>query len=196
MKAMARTKRPKPHDIDETRLWLESGVHVPSRKLRLMGGIDDDMAERIISGLDALLWQSHEPITVYMNTGGGDELPGLAIYDALKQSPAPITIQVVGTAHSMGAIILQAASRRVMGPSAAMMIHVGDRSYEGHAENVRREMLFDKNVDEICDRILLDRMRAVTPELTLGQLRDILTLDTYFDAHEAVAQGLADEVLK
>jgi ATP-dependent Clp protease protease subunit len=191
---MTRKTKSRPHNVDETNLWLSEGLHVPSRSMRLMGDINDEMAEQVVAKLAILKWQNDEPITIHLMTGGGDELPGLAIYDAIKHCGLHTTIQVASQAYSMGAIILQAAARRIMLPSAALMIHVGDKAYEGHAENVRREVLFDKSVDVICDRILLERMQKADPAFTLGKLRDMQTLDTYFNAKQAVEAGLADEV--
>lgn len=193
---MAKSKY-RPHEIDETHLWLEHGIHVPSRRIRLMGAIDDEMTERIVSGMEILLWQSKEPITMYLDTGGGDEQAGLAIYNVLARSPAPLTIHVVGAAQSMGAVILQAASHRVMASSASVMIHAGSKAYEvDHAENIRRTMLHDKSLDEMCDLILLKRMQTVDPTLTLGKLRDLQMFDLFYSAEEAIAAGLADEVAK
>lgn len=192
-----RRKLKRKHNAEETTLWLEHGVHIPSRALNVLGDIDDTMLDRVMGGLQLL--EYHGPnteVVVYLGTSGGDEVAGLGIYNILKSTTCPVDIIVVGQASSMGAIILQAArpNGRLMMPDASIMIHVGDKGYEGHAENVRREVLFDKKLDERCDRILLERMRVADPSLTLGKLRDMLTLDTYFDANEAIKAGLADKI--
>ena len=190
------SRRRVQHDIDETNLWYAEGIHIPTRTLRLMGGIDEVMAERVINGLHVLSHLSDDPIEVLMDTGGGGESEGLAIYDALVRLKSPLTITVVGNAWSMGAIILQAAKQRLLTRNASLMIHTGEKDYAGQGENVRREMLFDKTRDEVCDRILLEKMQRVDPKLTLGKLRDIMLVDTYYFADEAIRVGLADGVVE
>lgn len=192
---MPAAARKRKLDNEESTLWLEHGVHLPSRALNMIGDINDEMLDRVIGGLQLLECASpSEEIVVYLNTGGGDEIPGMAIYDLLRMTTCPVTIMVTGMAYSMGAIILQAASegQRFMLPSSSLMLHTGERSYEGHSENVRREMLFDKVMDEVCDRVILERMRVKDPTLNLGKLRDMLTLDTYLMPGEAIKLGLAD----
>lgn len=185
-------------DPDESTMWLEHGVHLPSRALNMIGDINDEMLDRVVGGLQLLECQdSKEEIVVYLNTGGGDEVPGMAIYDLLKLTTCPVMIMVTGMAYSMGAIVLQAAAegKRFMLPSSSLMLHTGEKAYEGHNENVRREMLFDKVMDEVCDRVILDRMRTKDPALNLGKLRDMLTLDTYIVPSEAIKLGLADAIV-
>lgn len=185
----------KPIDFENTALWLDCGLDVATRTVRMFGDVDEELLLHMTKSLHIL--ENHDPnqpITILLNTTGGCEVSGLAIYDLLRRMNCEVTIKVVGQAWSMGAIILQAAHRRVMLPNSSLMIHVGDREYSGHSENVRREMLFDKEIDATCDKILLERMEIFNPELTMGKFRDILTLDTYYSAKEAVRVGLADEV--
>ena len=188
--------RSKSTNYDMLTYWSEHGIHVPRRTINMIGDIDDDMAEHIVSATVALLGEGSTPITYLLDTTGGLETAGLTIFDTIRQagSVTDTTIIVVGRAWSMGAIILQAADMRIMWPNATLMLHVGDKSYEGHAENVRRELLFDKKIDEVCDTIILDAMRKVNPELTMGQLRSDMTLDTYYLADDTVRLGLADVV--
>lgn len=184
------------HQLEESNLWIEAGVHVPTRTIRVYGEIDDEQAEMFAANFYILESLGEEPIVIHLNTGGGDELSGMVIYDLIKGSKCLTTIEVHGEASSMGAIILQAANYRLMMPSSYVMIHIGDRSYEGHAENVRRKMLFDKGYDEKLDLILLEKMRVRDPSLTLGKLRDQMTLDTYFTAAQTIAVGLADRIIR
>ena len=191
---MTKKKKYKPHQVEETSLWLEHGLHVPSRTIRLCSGIDDEAAEKFISNLLVLEHTAHEPVTVWMDTGGGNEGAGLVIFDAIKRFPAPVSIRVVGAAWSMGAIILQAAADRILTPNASLMIHTGSRSYEGAAENVRQEIRRDKIIDDVVDEVLLKKIQQKQPEMTLGALRDLMAVDTYYFADEAIDMGLADRM--
>src|SRR6185369_17546142 len=69
-----------------------------------------------------------KPITLYINSAGGNVTDGLAIHDVIRQIIArgvDVDIVVQGMAYSMGSIVLQAASegRRFSLPHSWIMIH-------------------------------------------------------------------------
>ena len=192
---MTRKKKPRPFDYDLAGFWLDEGLDPENRIIRLCAGIDDDTAHRFVALLHLLEQHNHDDITIWLDTGGGAENAGIVIIDAILASPCSIDIVVLGAAWSMGAIILQAARHRSMRRNASLMIHAGSRSYEGLAENVRQEIMFDKVQDDVCDRLLLRRMQERQPNMTLGELRDLMTTDRYIFAEEAVKMGLIDEVI-
>ena len=178
--------------------WLTSNYAMSrtDRTIKAIGDVDEEMLSFLFGALHTLGTDSRiSPVTLMMHTGGGTETEGLAIYDLIRMSPCPVDITVMGCMQSMGAIILQAARTRYILPNSYLMIHVGSRSYEDHIDNVRRRLLLDKKLDEVCDQILLRRMQMADPKLTLGKLRDMQTLDTYFTAAEAVRAGLVDSIV-
>lgn len=185
-----RSSRKHPGTPEQIDTWLEYGLHVPTSTITIFGDIDDKMAYDTIRRLHLL--PDTRPIHVLLDTTGGLETAGLAIYDALVCRKVSIT--VVGQALSMGAIILQAGRTRRVMPHASIMIHTGSKEYEGKAEDVRREIQHGKRLDDICDDILLRRMQVQDKSLTLGKLRDIMGTDTYYLGDEIVEIGLADEV--
>ena len=83
------------------------------RDVYLIGDIDKDTARTAIERLRELANGSGKPITVYVNSAGGNVTDGLALHDAIRQLVArgiEITVVVQGMAYSMGSIVLQAAS--------------------------------------------------------------------------------------
>lgn len=68
-----------------------------------------------------------KPISIYINTPGGDVYSGLALYDTMKlvSKTLPLTTICVGLAASMGSILMSAGTRghRLALPHSRIMIH-------------------------------------------------------------------------
>jgi ATP-dependent protease ClpP protease subunit len=66
-------------------------------------------------------------ITVFLNSNGGDVGAGFAVmemvYRLRRDYQIPVTMIVTGVAYSMAAVVLQAASHRVMGELSTLMLH-------------------------------------------------------------------------
>ena len=83
------------------------------RDVYLVGDIEKDTARQAIERLRDLANDSRKPITVYINSAGGNVTDGLAIHDTVRYLVSlgyEITIVVQGMAYSMGSVVLQAAS--------------------------------------------------------------------------------------
>ena len=103
----------------------------------------------------------------------------------------PVRTVCVGTAASMAALLFAAGKRREMLPHARLMIHdpliaggIGGSAL--HIDSVSRDLM---------------RTRETTAQLlakhsghTLEEVYEKTAKDTYFEAEEAVAWGLADRV--
>jgi ATP-dependent protease ClpP protease subunit len=88
------------------------------------------MATTFIKNLHLLERQNNDPIIIHMHTVGGDWNDGMAISDAIKLSPCPTVTINYAHASSMSSIIPQAADRRLIMPSADVVIHYGTISLE------------------------------------------------------------------
>ena len=133
--------------------WFDQNLDTETRTL-FMGsvgknydddetGVDNFMAEYFIKGMHLLEKKnSDQEINIIMNNPGGDWYHGMAIYDAIHNSPCHCTVKVYGHAMSMGSIILQAADHRIMMPNSRFMIHYGYDGRYGHSK------IFEKWADE------------------------------------------------
>lgn len=193
---MARINR---DDVDKL---YDYDLYIPSRTIYMGSvestsegdsGVDAIMAERLIKALH-LLDQKDEPITIIMNNPGGDWYHGMAIYDAIKACQSHVTIKVYGMAMSMGAVILQAADKRVMMPNARFMMHYGYMGWDGHSKTFDKWADENKILNKEMEKLLLSKIQEVKPNFTLKQVEDLLNHDTIYSADETVAMGLADEV--
>src|SRR5436853_4450510 len=83
------------------------------RDIYLIGDIEKDTARGVIERLRELANDNHRPVTLYINSAGGNVTDGLAIHDAIREVVGrniEVTIVVQGMAYSMGSVVLQAAS--------------------------------------------------------------------------------------
>lgn len=128
-------------------------------------------------------------ITVRVNSPGGDVFDGLAIHSAIKRHPAEITMHVDGVAASMASVVIMAGDLIVMSRSAKLMIHDAQGLTIGNAADHKRTMdLLDRYSNTLAD------LYAARAGGTRKQWRDRMIEETWYDADEAVAAGLADEV--
>jgi ATP-dependent protease ClpP protease subunit len=63
------------------------------------------------------------PVTVRIDSDGGDVFSSLALYECLRTHPAPVTIYVDGHAASAASVIAMAATDLAMGPGSFLMLH-------------------------------------------------------------------------
>ena len=185
-------------------LFHETGLDLSSRTLFMgsewvdveggEGGTDAIMAERVIKNLHLLENVSHRPITIIVNNLGGDEYHGMAMFDAIKQSPCSVTMIVRGHAMSMGSILLQAADERVMGPCATQMVHYGTFASYSHSKDFQRHARESLRLDHWMEGVYLDRIRQKQPKYTLKKLRALLRFDKFMTAQQSIDLGLADRI--
>jgi ATP-dependent Clp protease protease subunit len=167
------------------------------RDVYLIGDIDKDSARGVIERLRELANDSQRPITLYINSAGGNVTDGLAIHDAVRHLVSrgvEITIIVQGMAYSMGSVVLQAAStgRRFAFPHSWIMIHepakwAGWQSTTAAAQHLDRL----KQMQSQIYRILADRSAKPLRQI----IRDTKRTDFYLDAAKAKEYGLIDDVL-
>jgi len=81
------------------------------------GGIT---AKKVASQLRAI---GDRPVTVQINSPGGDMFEGIAIYNVLREHPQDVTVQVMGMAASAASIIAMAGDKVEIGASSFLMIH-------------------------------------------------------------------------
>src|SRR5919206_4909550 len=99
--------------VDAVRGQLRKEAGERLRDVYLIGDIEKDTARACIERLRDLANDGTRPITIYINSAGGNVTDGLAIHDSIRHVVSrgiEVTIIVQGMAYSMGSIVLQAAS--------------------------------------------------------------------------------------
>ena len=183
--------------VDAVRGQLRREQNERLRDVYLIGDIEKDNARITIERLRELATDSNRPITLYINSAGGNVTDGLAIHDVIRHiitRGVEVTVVVQGMAYSMGSIVLQAAStgRRFAFPHSWIMIHepakwAGWQSTTAAAQHLER-------LKQMQDQIY--RILSARSGKTLRQIiRDTKRTDFYLDAQKALDYGLIDAVL-
>jgi ATP-dependent Clp protease protease subunit len=182
-------------DAVRAQLRREAGDRV--RDVYLIGDIEKDTARACIERLRELANENDKPITLFINSAGGNVTDGLAIHDAVRHIISrgiEIKIIVQGMAYSMGSIVLQAASdgQRFAFPHSWIMIHepakwAGWQSTSAAAQHLER-------LKQMQDQIY--KILSVRSGKPLRQIiRDTKRTDFYLDAQGALDYGLIDAVV-
>ena len=95
---------------------------IDSRILYLFGEINEEKLD-VIKNLHYLDSISDDPITVYINSGGGLTHIGLGIYDSLQALRSPIKTIGIGQVGSIALIVLQAGDDRRAYPHTEFFFH-------------------------------------------------------------------------
>ena len=170
--------------------FFDYGIHTDARTI-YVGDIDQDASANVIKAM-RLFNSNPQPITILLNSFGGCWYNGMAIYDAIHDSPCHVTMEVLGSAMSMGAVILQAADDRVIHPHATLMIHDGLESRENDTPRTFEAWAVEsKRNRQTMYRILADRTGK-----TVRYWERKCGSDYLLDATEALAEGLVDQVVE
>ncbi len=167
------------------------------RELYLADDIDKESVKRAVEQLRGFASQGREPITLYLNTPGGNVTDGLALYDVVSHlvvQGIEVSIYVQGMAYSMGSVVLQAASpgRRFAFPHSWIMIHepakwAGWQSTSSAAQHLDRLKAMQAQIY----RILSARSGQPLKQI----IRDTKRTDFYLDAGKALAYGVIDAIV-
>lgn len=145
-------------------LWL-GGIlendHGSDETLQEEAGIYWNTARRIILGLSILDdARGDRPITILMNSCGGDWDHGMAIFDAVQSCRAHVTIINLSHASSMSSVILQSGDLRITAPHGCYMIHDGHEGVHDTPKSVINTVEYSKtHVLPAMYQIYLERVQ-------------------------------------
>lgn len=155
--------------------------------------IDDSVANVIIAQL--LFLDREDPdkdIHMYVNSPGGLMYPGLAIYDTMQLTKAPVSTICVGSTASLATVLLAAGTpgRRYGLPNCTIHMHPAGGGVRGYAPDVEiqaRELLrMQKKIHEILSEHTGQTVKKIAQDFDR---------DYYMDAEGGVEYGIIDEVL-
>lgn len=148
---------------------------------------DGVTAKRISGALRSL---GKGPVTVAINSPGGDVFEGLAIYNLLLDHPGDIDIKVMGLAASSASVIGMAGDNVRIARAAFFMVHncwtvgIGNRhDFAALAESLKP---FDDTMADIY---------AARTGDTSAAMQSLMDAETWLGGTASVEKGFADEIL-
>lgn len=164
------------------------------RVLELYGQIaetswfDDDVTPKMFRDE---LFAGSGPVTIFLNSPGGDCIAASQIYTMLMDYKGDVTIKIDGIAASAASVIAMAGTKVLMAPTALMMIHNPmTMAYGNHAEMEKAiEML-----DEVKESII--NAYEIKTSLPRKQLSKMMDETTWMNAKKAEELGFIDGILE
>lgn len=138
---------------------------------------------------DAIKGAGALPLTVRLNTPGGDVFEGRAIASLIRAHKGPTVAIVDGLAASAGSTVAVAAKSLTMAKGAFLMVH---RSWAWAMDNAQGLRTLADLLEKIDGSIAGDYVAK--SGATLAQAEAWMEAETWFTADEAVAAKLADAV--
>ncbi len=187
-----------PQIMQETALGLErfdiKDEMLACRELELCGPVDADSVAELIRGMRHLQRvDPAAPVTLFINSPGGEVQSGLALYDVMKAVSCPVRTVCLGLAASMAALLFIAGDTRDILPHGRVMIHdplIGG-GIGGSALSVKARADDLMRIRDITAQVIAEHTG-----MELGRVFELTARDTYFEAEEAVEAHLADKVIR
>ena len=173
--------------------WARDETVPDARVLRLEGTIaeeswfDDDVTPALFKDE---LFSTTGPVTVWINSPGGDCVAAAQIYNMLMDYPGDVTVKVDGIAASAASVIAMAGTRVLMSPVSTMMIHNPLTVAMGDSEEMRRAI---QMLDEVKESII--NAYEIKTGLSRTQLSHLMDAETWMNANKALEFGFCDEIM-
>jgi ATP-dependent Clp protease, protease subunit len=155
--------------------------------------IDDQVANLVVAEL--LHLESDDPekdIAIYVNSPGGSVYAGLTVYDTMQFVKPDVQTICVGTALSMGALLLAAGAKgkRMALPNAKILLHQVSGGFEGQATDIEIQA---REVISVKRR--LEEIIALHTGQALEKVSEDMERDYFLSADEAMEYGIIDRVI-
>lgn len=164
-----------------------------SRTLYLEGTIaesswfDDDVTP---AAFKKDLLSGKGPISIWINSPGGDCVAASQIYNMLMEYPGDVTVKVDGIAASAASVIAMAGSRVLMSPTSLMMIHNPLTLAIGDSDEMKKAIQL---LDEVKESII--NAYEIKTGLPRNQLSQLMDAETWMNANKAKEYGFCDDIL-
>lgn len=131
-----------------------------------------------------------KPVTVYINSPGGDVFEGIAIYNLLKDHGGKVTVKILGLAASAASVIAMAGSEILIPKTAFYMIH-NCWTFAAGDQNFFRECAdYLAQFDEVMSELYHDRTGNAVDQVT-----EWMNKETWMNGKKSVERKFADAIM-
>lgn len=160
------------------------------RQLLLQGPLDGERATRLTAELMALETDGPDPVTVTLNSPGGDLASLFSVTDTLQAMRAPVNTRCLGQARGTAAALVAAGTgTRRAGAHAQLVLQLPGAQAAGSATDLDRAARTETG--------LTDQLFELMAQVT-GRAREEVVADwergRVLSADEAWRAGLIDEI--
>ncbi len=131
------------------------------------------------------------PVTIWLNSPGGDCIAASQIYSMLMDYKGDVTVKIDGIAASAASVIAMAGTKVLMAPTALMMIHnPATTAFGDHADMQKAIEMLDQVKESIINAY------EIKTNLSHTQLSHMMDDTTWMNARKAIELGFADDLLE
>jgi len=149
---------------------------------------DDDITPKMFRNE---LFADTGPVTIWLNSPGGDCVAASQIYSMLIDYPGRITVKIDGVAASAASVIAMAGTEVLMAPTALMMIHNPATVAAGDHNDMKAAI---KMLDEVKQSII--NAYSIRTGLSDEELSRMMEAETWMSSRKAISLGFADGILE
>ena len=131
------------------------------------------------------------PVTVWINSPGGDFIAASRIYSMLMDYTGEVTVKIDGIAASAASVIAMAGTKVLMAPTALLMIHNPATGAFGDHVDMKKAI---EMLDEVKESII--NAYEIRTGLSHTQLSHMMDDTTWMNAKKAIELGFADALLQ
>lgn len=194
-------------NLDDT---IERGIDMANRRIYFGanadgGGIPQEengagsdftwrSVELAVRAIHLMENRNHQPISIYMDSEGGDPYRMMRLVDTILASPCQFKFYGGGIIASSATWVMVVCDERNLLPNTAILVHdsdAGEKLAHGH--------LSDLYIDADQEKVLqdkLNRMFADNSRMPKEFWDDIVKRDIWLTAQEAIALGIADKIVE
>ena len=149
---------------------------------------DDDVTPALFRNE---LFNGTGPVTIWINSPGGDVWAAAQIYNMIREYPYKVTAKIDGIAASAASVIAMACDEVLMSPVSTMMIHNPWTLAWGDAKD------FEKVIRQLneCKETIINAYVLKTKK-TREEISDLMDEESYFEVYWAMENGFADGIIE
>ncbi len=149
---------------------------------------DETAPKQFAESLAAL---NGKPLTLRINSPGGDVFAAQAIYNQLRDYPGAVTAKIDGLSASAATIITCAGDTVIMPSNALFMIHNPLTIAWGNADEMRKTA---DTLDTVRDSIVNVYLKRVGGKTKADDIKAMMDAETWLTAQEALDYGFVDSI--
>lgn len=164
------------------------------RIIFLSGEVNADKMDTIVAQMLFLDSISHEPINLFVNSGGGECYSGLELISVMRYVHSPVYTTVLGLAASMAAVIASNGEKghRKALPYSRFMIHqpssgIGYSTFRDQQIHLQEMESLKHDLYEVLSQ---------NSNLTLEEVEHLCDRDNWMKPQEAIRLGFLDSVIE
>lgn len=184
--------------ITMTKFWkVTNKAEEETAELLIYGEIvseqwfDDETAPKQFA--DALAALDGKPLTLRINSPGGDVFAAQAIYNKIRDYPGAVTVKIDGLSASAATIITCAGDTVIMPENALYMIHNPLTIAVGNADEMRKTA---DTLDTVRDTIVNVYLKRTGGKVGADDIKSMMDAESWLTAQEALGYGFVDVIDK